>query len=101
MKFLKVISSELITEFSTSVTSLDIREMISPFFSSEKKPRGKFRTLSKMVLRKSLNTEVRMVIILSDAIYIKPVFKKVMAIKKPPNIKRVTPPPLFSIVETT
>ena len=52
-------SSEVTMEFSTSVTSLVMRAMISPFFSFEKKPKGKETTLSYIIVRKSRTIPVR------------------------------------------
>ena len=60
MGFLKSISSELITEFSTSLTSPEMRANISPLRSSEKKPMGRTRILSLILFRMSLTTPVRM-----------------------------------------
>ena len=57
--FLVTISSELITEFSTSFTSPVIRAIISPLRSPEKKPRGSDSILSFICLRISRTTPVR------------------------------------------
>ncbi len=57
--FFSIISNELITEFSTSLTSPDIRANISPLRSSEKNPIGSDNILSFMLFRISFTTPVR------------------------------------------
>ena len=66
MGFLISISREPATEFSTSWTSPLILAMMSPFFSSEKNPRGRERILSYIFILRLLTTPVRIGIITAD-----------------------------------
>ena len=59
MGFFSRRSSELITEFSTSLTSPVIRASTSPLRSSLKKPRGRARIFALSWLRRSRTTPVR------------------------------------------
>ena len=56
----------LVMEFSTAPTSADIRAIISPFRSSEKKLSGSFSTFSYTSIRMSRTTPVRNGIMMAD-----------------------------------
>ena len=56
----------LVMEFSTAPTSADIRAMMSPLRSSEKKLKGSFSTFSYTSIRISRTTPVRSGIMMAD-----------------------------------
>ena len=78
--FLNNISSELITEFSTSLTSPETRARISPLRSSEKKPMGSSSILSFILSLMSFTTPVRMGIVKYAPRYAVPVLRNVIII---------------------
>ena len=64
--FFNSMSSELVIEVSTSFTSPLMRAMMSPFRSSEKKPKGSDTTFLYTKIRMSLTTPVRRGIMMAD-----------------------------------